>query len=414
MSSGSEILRGAAFEPIPVTARKLEADPHGVFRHYRRVTPLIERDDGVYIAIRAVDVERLGTDPRMRQLETEYVLARGVSQGPLFDFAQHTMQLSNGPEHRRRRAPLARTFAFKMIDELRPKIRAIAAELLDECVTQGGMNLVADYCALIPARVLAAILGLPAADIADFTRHLYSLARLLTPRFSGEMASELQSSVRQLLRYVEDLLNERSRHPRKDFLTAYLGVIQEPHGPAPVEALAQILALLVGGSDTTRTALAIQVALLLQHREQWQGVCRNPALVPGAVLESLRYEPAVGSFNRRTLEDVDIDGWVVPANRTLSLSTLSAMRDPVIYSDPDEFDITRPARRHPVFGAGAHRCLGEALAKAELEEGLAALIARLPDLQLTGEPPAVVGSDGLRTIQDRRVSRSGDSWVLVP
>lgn len=391
---------------------ELEKHPHPVFRHHRPLTPVIKRDDGVYIAIRAADVEKLATDPRTRQLETEFIASRGVTDGPLFDFVKHTLVLSNGIAHRRRRAPLARTFAVKLIAELRPQVRAIAEELIDDCVIQGGMNLVADYCSLLPARVIGTILGLPAVDVREFTRHAYSLARVFTPGFSQDIAPQLQNSAQQLTRYVDELLNDRSKHPRNDFLTSYLGTIGEPEGLSPLEAMTQIVSLIIAGSDTTRTAMAIQVSLLLQHRDPWQSVCDNHALIPGAVLESLRYEPSIGSFSRFTLEDLDIDGWTVPRNRILSMSTLSAMRDPARYADPDKFDIRRTdtPHRHPVFGAGAHRCLGEALAKAELEEGLTALIVRLPELQLAGEPPAVYGSGGIRTIQDMRVSRHGNSW----
>ena len=404
--------QGPFFEPTTVTIGELEENPHRVFRQHRSLTPVIKRDDGAYIAIRAADVEKLATDPRTRQMETELVASRGVNEGPLFDFVKHSLLMSNGTEHRRRRAPLARTFAVKLIAELRPQIRAIAEELLDDCVARGGMHLVADYCGLIPARVIGTMLGLSAADIPEFTRHAYSLARVFTAAFSRAMVPEIENSARQLMRYVDELLDDRSRYPRNDFLTSYLGTIGEPEGLSPVDAITQIVALIVGGSDTTRTAMAIQISLLLQHREQWQALCGNPALIPGAVLESLRYEPSVGSFPRFTLEDLDIDGWVVPRSRILIMSTLSAMRDPALYADPDKFDIARAdiARRHPVFGAGAHRCLGEALAKAELEEGLAALAARLPDLELAGEPPAVYGSGGIRSIQDMRVSKSVTSW----
>jgi cytochrome P450 family 103 len=409
-----DVPRSAAFEPAPVELRELERDPHGTFRRYRPMTPVLKRDDGVYMAIRAADVEKLGTDPRTRQLETEYIVARGVTAGPLFDFVKYTMLLSNGTEHRRRRAPLARTFGLKMIAELRPRIRTIAADLLDDCVARGGMNFVADYCSLIPARVIAVILGLPAADIPEFTRHVYSLARVFTPAFPSEAIPQMQTSAQKLNLYVEDLLNERSRHPLNDFLTSYLGMIGEPEGLKPLEALSQLVTLIVGGSDTTRTALAIQASLLLQHPQQWQAVCGHHPLIPGAVLESLRYEPSVGSFPRYTLEDIDIDGWVVPRNRILIMSTLSALRDPAACPDPDKFDIARAgsSRRLSVFGAGAHRCLGEALAKAELEEGLAALAARLPDLQLVGAPPVVHGSGGIRRIEGMRVSRSGEAWLL--
>ncbi|MEJ0039252.1 MAG: cytochrome P450 [Gammaproteobacteria bacterium] len=93
----------------------------------------------------------------------------------------------------------------------------------------------------------------------------------------------------------------------------------------------------------------------------WSAVCLYPALIPGAVAECLRYEPSVGSFPRITLDDIEIGGRIVPRNRVLSLSTLSAMRDPELYADADSFNIRRidHPRKHPVFGFGVHRCLGE-------------------------------------------------------
>jgi cytochrome P450 len=113
----------------------------------------------------------------------------------------------------------------------------------------------------------------------------------------------------------------------------------------------------------------------------------------------------VGSIPRFTLEDIEIDGYIVPRNNILSLSTLSAMRDPGQYADPDRFNIRRTdhPRRHLIFGLGVHRCLGEVLARAELEESLAALVNLLPQLQLAGKPPSVRGHGGIRRIDDVRV-----------
>jgi cytochrome P450 len=151
--------------------------------------------------------------------------------------------------------------------------------------------------------------------------------------------------------------------------------------------------------------MVMQVALLLQHREQWEAVCADPELVPAAVVEALRYEPPVGSTPRFTLEDIELEGCTIPAGRVLSLSTLSAMRDPALYADPDRFNIRRADHpsRHPVFGGGPHRCLGEILAKAELEEGLAALASVLPHVQLMGDPPTMTGHAGIRRISEMRL-----------
>ena len=123
------------------------------------------------------------------------------------------------------------------------------------------------------------------------------------------------------------------------------------------------------------------------------------------MLESLRYEPSVASFPRVDLKEIEIDGWTVPRNRLLSLSTMSAMRDPALYSEPERFDITRTdhPRRPMVFGAGAHRCLGEILALAELEETLGVLAERSPKLELAGDAPTVEGSGGIRRVGEMHV-----------
>lgn len=400
-----EAVRSSVPEPATIANEELEQRAHAVFRHYRPLAPLVRREDGVYIALRAHDVERLATDPRTRQLQTELATARGVMDGALFDFFNNSMLLSNGPLHRKRRAPFARAFAVKLIDGLRPRIRVIADDLIERCYAQGEMNFIDDFAALIPARVISGILGLPEADIPEFTRRIYSLARSLSSSFTQDDVPELQTSAGELSQYVRGLLEARRREPRDDFLTACIGAIDATNELSNVETVMQVITVILGGSDTTRGAGAIQTSLLLQHREQWDAICRDPALIPGAVQESMRYEPAVGSFPRFTLEQIDLDGWIVPRNRVLSLSTLSAMRDPQLYADPDRFDIRRTdhPRRHMIFGAGSHRCLGEALAKAQLEEQLAALTLRMPQLQLVGDPPSVRGNGGIRSVRNMRV-----------
>ncbi len=397
---------GLASLPIPDATADLDERPHEIFRQLRPVTPLVRREDGGYIAIRARDVERLISDPRTRQSETELPRSRGVTEGPLFAFFRNSMLFTNGPDHRRRRAPLSRAFAVKLIAELRPRIRAVAEGLIDRVYARREMGLLDEYAALIPARILAGMVGIPESDIPRFTQWVYCMARAITPSFAREDVPEIVDAANQLTAYAHELLANRRATPREDFLTAYVQATDTEGNLSAEEILSQIVTVILAGSDTTRAAMTIQVGLLLQHPEQWEAVCKDAALIPGAVAESLRYEPSVGSIPRFTLEDIDLDGYVVPRNRMLSLSTLSAMRDPAVYSDPDRFDILRSdqSRKHLVFGGGTHRCLGEALAKAELEEGLAALAARLPRLCVSGEPPTVRGYGGIRRVSNLRVA----------
>lgn len=392
-------------DPPTVEPEELEFATHSVMRRFRPLTPILKRKDGVHIVIRAADIEQLGTDPRTRHLETELARTRGVNDGPLFDFFSQSMLLSNGQDHRRRRAPMARAFGMKLITELRSRIRAIADDLIDRVQARGEMSFMQDFAGLMSARVISELLGMPEADIPEFTHDVYTLAPALSSSFSREDVPQLQSAAAKLTRYAEGLLGERRVEPRNDFLTSYIGELGQSGTLTPLETVIQVVTVILAASETTRSAMTLQTSLLLEHREQWEAVCGNADLIPGAVLESLRYEPAVGSFARFTLEDIELDGHLLPRNAVISLSVLSAMRDPALYSDPERFDITRSdhPRRHLVFGAGSHRCLGEILARAELEAGLAALTSRLPQLQLVGDPAVAQGSGGIRKVKGMQV-----------
>jgi cytochrome P450 len=392
-------------EPPALSIAQLDEDPHGIFRRYRHLTPLLKRENLGYIAIRAADMEPLAFDPRTRQIETEQLAARGIHSGPLVDLWSHSMLFSNGAEHRGRRAPMSRAFAFKLIEEMRPRIRAAALAVIEQHLRCGELDFLGDFASLIPARIIASILGIPAADVPHFTELVYSVSRSLSFSYARSEIQGMEDSARQLMAYVDELLGARGSALNNEFLASFLKTVSEADTLSAAEILSQIVTVIIAGSDTTRGSIAVQVALLLQHREQWEAVCADPALIPGAVSESLRYEPVVGSFPRFTLEDIEIDGYLVPRNSILSLSTLAAMRDPGQYVDPDRFNIRRTdhPRRHLVFGLGVHRCLGEMLARAELEESLAALVSRLPQLELAGKPPSVRGHGGIRRIDGMRV-----------
>ncbi|WP_448952291.1 cytochrome P450 [Labrys neptuniae] len=382
----------------------LDHDTHALFRQYRPLTPFIQRDDGPLFVLRAKDVVSLTTDERTRQIETELLQLRGVTSGPLFDFYDKCMLLSNGAAHRRRRGPMARTFAFKMVAEMRPKVRIMAEELIAQHYEAGGMDLFEDYAAIIPAHTVAAILGMPKADIPKFAQWIYVMARSLGTSWTEKDIPELEDASRQMADYMYELVEDRRRHPRGDFLSDYIAAVDENPEMTPLEAIMQIVIVILGGSDTTRASMAIQAALLLEHPEQWQAVCADQGLIPGAVSEALRFEPSVASLPRLVLEEIEIGGRTLAPGSLLMLSTMSALRDPEIFGEPDRFDIRRTdhTRWHYVFGGGAHRCLGEALAKAELEEGLAALASKIPQARLVGKLK-VEGHGGIRSAKDLRL-----------
>lgn len=402
----NETTPDAGADMIPtMTIAELEAAPHDALRRCRSRAPIVRRDNGTYVVLRAKDISSLLADNRLRASQTDAMKMIGVHDGALFNIFDYSMLTANGAVHRRRRAPFSRAFAVRMIETLRPSIRATANELIDQWPESGEVDFVDHFAAAVPSLLISEILGLPKQEIPSFTKLVYSVTRALNAAVKPGDLAAIEADSQALQDFVETLIAARRATPLDDLLSTFLADADQQDELSPIEIIMQIVILIIGGTDTTRVAMAAQVGLLLTHRAQWVAVCRDPSLIPAAVTEAMRYEPSVASTNRFTCEEIELDGHVLPADTLVALSTMSALRDEAVYSDPDRFDIHR--RDHPkshlIFGGGAHRCIGEAVAKAELEEGLAAVAARHPQLRLVDGMPEIRGHSGIRRIGTMRV-----------
>jgi cytochrome P450 len=397
----------SAGTPLRVNPDEFRPDPHAGFARCRPLRGVLDVGGGISVVTRHSDVQALMTDPRTRQMSTEALTMRGVKSGALHDFYAHSMLMSNPPHHTRRRRPAARAFAFKVIDGWRPRIREIVEEMLHAVESDDETDFLAAVASPLPSRMIAEILGAPREDAPEFAAKVYVMSRGIGA-FRDEDVPAIDAAGRELTEYVDGLLEERRKSPRDDFLTDYLRRVDEDELFTPAETLIQIVTLILAGSDTTRFGLTATLALLLQHRDQWEALCGDVSLVGGAVEEGLRYEPPVGSIGRVVTEPLEIDGVPLHPGESLALSILSGQRDEAVFEAPQSFDIARSD--HPrwsiSFGAGPHRCLGEALARAELEEALRAIATRHPTMeQLVA--PVTKGHSGIRGITPMIVRLNG-------
>ncbi len=369
-----------------------------------RQGPLARDKFGIVSGFSMAQMEAFNDDRWTRQVELEAMWAAGVTSGPMFDFVRDMVLFANGQTHRNRRGPLVRTFAHKVIAELRPGIAERAERMIAPLRGTGAVDFVAEIAGSMPARVIAAIIGAPEKDTDLFARHVYSAIRGLSI-CSEEIRAESDADMAALDRYVAGLIADRRAAPQEDFLTAYLDRVAG--GPLDEnEVRAQMVGLVVAGSDTTRGALTATVSQLLLHPDQWAMLVSDPdRWAPAAVAEGLRFDPVIGSLARISTEPREVEGYLLPKGTFVAASMLTALRDPAIYADPNRFDITRSdhPRLHPVFGGGPHRCLGEALARIELEEALKALARLAPDLSLDGPPVRLRGYGAVRTLGPMQV-----------
>ncbi|MFF1921906.1 cytochrome P450 [Streptomyces sp. NPDC058221] len=284
------------------------------------------------------------------------------------------------PEHNTQRRMLIPSFTVKRTVALRPQIRATVDSLLDAMVEQGPpADLVNAFALPVPSMVICALLGVPYTDHEFFEAQSRKLLR-------GPEASDVEAARDELDAYFRVLIGQKRRDPGDGLLDELIAKQLET-GATDVEELVRLAEiLLVAGHETTANMISLGTFTLLQHPEQL-AVLREAggdsgSGMPAAVEELLRFLSIADGLSRVAVEDIEVGGVTVRAGDGVVLSTAVINRDEAVYPAPDELDLGRSARNHVAFGFGIHQCLGQNLARAELEIALPALFDRLPGLRL--------------------------------
>ncbi|MEU6237073.1 cytochrome P450 [Kitasatospora sp. NPDC047058] len=282
------------------------------------------------------------------------------------------------PEHARLRRMVTGDFLVKRVEAMRPGIQQIVDEAVDRMAAAGSpADLVARYALPVPSLVICLLLGVPYED-----RQLFQdLSRVLISTTADE--AQVGRAQQELLDYLGGLAAQKRHRPGDDILSRL--VAREDLSLREIASTG--LLLLVAGHETTANMIALSTLLLLRHPEQAARLA-DPAAVPGAVEELLRLLTIVHTgLPRVALEDVELGGTLIRAGEGVIAMLSTANRDEELFRAPggrpaDELDVDRDARRHVAFGFGVHQCLGQPLARAELQIALATLFRRLPGLRL--------------------------------
>jgi len=379
-------------------------DLHAAYRDARAISPVIKNQMGIATGLRARHMETILSDAT-RQMENETLMMQGVIDGPLWDLRSNSILFANGDAHRRRRQPLARTFAFKLMEGMRPRAAAVAEDLVRANLGAGEIDFLNDVSADVPARIIAGVLGIPESDLPYF-KGLVEEAVQTLGFFDQSLRPKYEANAVEFGEYVGRLLDDRRKTPRGDFLSEFAAATKESGEMSEAEIRADVIALIVAGSDTTKNSIAMTLNLLLEHQDQWRSMCADPdAHKKGAAAEGLRFEPVALGVPRFSVSPFELDGYDITPGMLIFFSIVSACRDPDVYANPDAFDITRAdhPRWHFAFGGGAHRCLGEALARVEIEETLAAIARLAPNTKVTGPRPAMKAAP-IRAVDQLKVA----------
>ena len=291
------------------------------------------------------------------------------------------------PEHARIRRMLTREFSVKATAALRDRLLTITDELIDRMLEQGGpVDLIKSFALPMPSQAICLILGVPYEDREIFQRHADAGTDLDVSHEERELAH------REAYAYYSALVESKRRAPGEDMISRLIAEHAGPDGLSD-EDLPRMVAILVGaGHETTANMLGLGTLALLLNPAERERLREQPELAPTTAEEMLRYWSIVSTDPRRVaIEDVKIGGQLIREGEGVIVSLVAGNRDPRAFGeDADDVDISRSARQHVAFGYGTHQCLGQNLARVELQVAWPRLFERIPDLRLAipeGEIP---------------------------
>ncbi len=386
-----------------------QGHPHGQYAWLRDNAPVYWHEEpdgpGFWAVTRYQDVADIGRGPKTFSSEPTIMIA-DPAQGRGLEFGNHKMMLMmDPPDHTRYRKIISREFTQGPASALRPRVEELAHSIVDTVIDRGECDFVADVAGELPSFVIAELMGLPLDD----GRELYHLTETIhsAPETLPEGAQA--QAVMQMFQYAQGVYEDKLAHPGEDLASQIIHAELEGRRLDAVDFQLFFLLLIDAGGDTTRNLVAGGLYTLLQHPDALAELRADPSLIPSARDELLRWVSPVIYMRRTALQDTEIAGRKIRAGDKVVRYFGAANRDPRQFPNADVFDIHRQPNAHIAFGAGAHVCLGQHIARVEIDCMLAEVLARLDHIELA-EPPAWLASNfisGIRRMPIRFTAAPG-------
>ena len=367
---------GCPFDPPPDLRELQKQGPITKVKLWDGSTP--------WLITRYAEQRTLLADPRISSDTTQPGFPRLVPAPPGASGQVLSFIMMDDPEHARLRRMVTAQFAIKRVEAMRPAVQKIVDDQIAELLAgPRPVDLVEAFALPVPSLVICELLGVPYTDHGFFQDN----SKVLIKR---SVAPEERAAANARLReYLDGLIAEKMRRPGDDLLSQLTERIEA--GELTVAEAAQMgVLMLIAGHETTANMIALGTFALLEHPDQLarlRAADDDPELVSRAVNELLRYLNITHSGRTRlVLEDIEIAGEVLHAGDGVIMANDVGNRDPEAFPDPDRLDLGRQARHHVAFGFGVHQCLGQPLARLELEVVYGTLYRRIPTLRLAAEP----------------------------
>ncbi|GHE88833.1 cytochrome P450 [Streptomyces fumanus] len=305
---------------------------------------------------------------------------------PFHTLNDHGMLDLEPPDHTRIRRLVSKAFTPRTVERLKPYVDALAGELVDRLVAAGGGDLLTDVAEPLPVAVIAEMLGIPESDRAPLRPWSADICGMYELNPSEETAARAVRASVEFTEYLRGLIAERREEPGDDLVSALIAAHDEGDRLTEQEMISTCVLLLNAGHEATVNATVNGWWALFRNPGQLAALRADHSLIPTAVEELMRYDTPLQLFERWVLEEVEIDGTVLPRGAEVALLFGSANHDPAVFAHPDRLDLARRDNPHISFSAGLHYCIGAPLARVELAASLRALLERAPSLTPAGDP----------------------------
>ena len=355
-------------------------DPYPAYRELRATSPVCWNDvTNFWALLKYEDIRYVSSNPAL------FSSAKGITipdPGLPNPVQEGNLIFSDPPRHRQMRKLINSGFTRRQVAVLEPKIREIVAGILDGIEPDSVHEFAEEIAAPLPTRMIAELIGAPPDDWEQF--RVWSDAA--TGNADPEIELDSLVAMGQLFEYFQKLIAARRAEPRDDLLSVLAEAEIDGHRLDDEDLLNFAFLLLVAGNETTRNLIALGTLALIAHPDQCRLLVDDPALIPGAVEEMLRWNSPVVHMARTATTDVEIRGQLIRAGDVVVMLYQSANRDEEIFGpDSEEFKVTRNPNPHIAFGCGEHSCVGAQLARLEATVLFEELLHRFPKLELVGE-----------------------------
>ena len=388
MTEQSAVASARAFDLFDLPSDYYD-NPYPYFKLLRDEDPLHQNSDGSVLLTRYADVKAIWRD-LSGVVNREVAYRAKFGEGPLLEHHTSTMLFRDPPDHDRLRDIVNPFFTQFGIERLRNSIQQIVANLLDELDGRSKIDYVVDFASRIPIQVICDIFGVPRSDGPKIRDLGAQVLFPLNPAVSQAAIDGGHEATAKFKVYLLEHINDWRKRPVEEtpsnIISALVKAERSGQEISENEMVHMCILVLNGGHETTTNLIGLSTHALLGHRDEYERIANDPALLSGGIEECLRYATPLQLQGRRTTREVVVpSGGVIAPDTEVIIAQASANRDESVFKEPERFDLGRRPNPHLSFGAGIHVCLGRPLARLEAAVALPAIAKRFPKLELAGK-----------------------------